>query len=131
MRNASEVLIRTGGRRPRCSPQVFGLKGRRDPARGETPGFGGSDTVDCGLKGRGSPGRRRLRVLPPAAFQAANAWLTVRCGDSRGFTPGWVPAALQAENLCGTTRPTSPERRFVLKFAGDGPRPGGCMMGPS
>ena len=36
-------------------PQFFGLKGRRDTARGETPGIATTDGLPslCGLEGRG------------------------------------------------------------------------------
>ncbi len=81
-----------------------GLKGRRSPARGESPGR--TRTTDRfpssgGLKGRRSPGERCRRATWRPYRPAGDRW---RRSDSRGFSPGWAPPALQAER--GSQRPS-------------------------
>ena len=70
------------------TPNFFGLKGRRDTARGETPGIATTDGLPslCGLEDRGdaSPAVGVVRG-PPVALQAAR----IRVAPPiRGFHPG-------------------------------------------
>ena len=81
-------LAGRGSRAPlewECDPSC-GLKGRRSPARGETPGVGRTAVSHRTLKGCRSGVLRPFR--PPEGGGCRP--------DSRGYTPGGIPAALQA-----------------------------------
>ena len=66
--NADEITSRNQTTRPprksKHYPHFFGLKGRRDTARGETPGIATTDGLPslCGLEGRGDAGTVSFRI---------------------------------------------------------------------
>ncbi len=62
-----------------------GLKGRRNPARGESPGIGRTARPLCTLKG--------CRSRFPRPFRPPEVWGAPR---PPGFTRGWASATLQA-----------------------------------
>ncbi len=85
-----------------CSREAMGgLKGRRSPARGETPGTGIAGPSPVHPEGVPEP-------VPPAALGRGRMGAAV---GSRGFTPGFAPAALQAaKSLVNTRAPSALNR---------------------